>query len=146
MVVPLAFFTLPEASIVAGQMILVFHGYLLHSEWRTKWGWVGRWLVQSPLQHRLHHGLREIEGTKNFGTLPIWDRVFGTFEQPDTRNIRIGVAHDGYGTVGACLLMLFKDVGESARCCWELVAPRGAQLAAVGSEGEAAIEEKTTRI
>jgi sterol desaturase/sphingolipid hydroxylase (fatty acid hydroxylase superfamily) len=145
MMVPLAFFTLPEASIFAGQLLLVFHGYLIHSEWRAKWGWVGSWIFQAPLHHRLHHGLREIEGTKNFGTLPIWDRIFGTFAEPETRAIRIGVTHDGYGSVGACILMLFKDVAESARCCWELVTPRGPALAVNSDNGDAAaaIDDKT---
>jgi sterol desaturase/sphingolipid hydroxylase (fatty acid hydroxylase superfamily) len=119
--VPLSLFLLPESSIIAGQFILVFHGYLQHCEWRSDWGFVGRWLVQSPLHHRLHHGRRQIEVLANYATLPIWDRLFGTYKAPETADIEIGVRHKGYETMWGTMLMLPKEIWETGRELWRWV-------------------------
>jgi sterol desaturase/sphingolipid hydroxylase (fatty acid hydroxylase superfamily) len=112
---PLSLLTLPDTSIVTGQLLVVMHGHLTHSEWRSRWGWIGRWLMVSPLHHRLHHGMRATEYKSNFATLPIWDRVFGTFREPQETNIAIGINHPAYETVGGCARMLVIEVYETAR-------------------------------
>ena len=132
MMLPLSLVTLPASSIFAGQLLLVFHGYLIHSEWRADWGWIGRWVIQSPLHHRLHHGMRHLESRKNYATLPLWDRLFGTFAEPETRNIVIGVSHTGYDTVLGSIGMLFRDLGETARA---FLVPLSARRAAERAGG-----------
>ena len=41
--------------------------------------WVGM-LLQRPESHRLHH--RRFHHTRNYGDLPLWDWLFGTFSNP----------------------------------------------------------------
>jgi len=41
--------------------------------------WIGVWL-QRPESHRLHH--RRFHHTKNYGDLPLWDWMFGTYSNP----------------------------------------------------------------
>ncbi|MEO1174873.1 MAG: sterol desaturase family protein, partial [Myxococcota bacterium] len=41
--------------------------------------WLG-WFIQRPEMHRLHH--RRGHHDKNYSDLPIWDMLFGTYENP----------------------------------------------------------------
>lgn len=43
--------------------------------------WVG-WFIQRPEMHRIHHE-RGVHGS-NYGDLPIWDMMFGTYRNPPT--------------------------------------------------------------
>ena len=67
-------------------------GFLIHSEIMSDWGWFGRWVIQSPLHHRLHHKLDMTEKTGHFGMAPIWDRLFGTWYDNAHKYPEIGVA------------------------------------------------------
>jgi sterol desaturase/sphingolipid hydroxylase (fatty acid hydroxylase superfamily) len=54
-----------------------------HANWRTDFGWFGRYALVSPSFHRLHHAVGYgHEGAQqgcNFAVLfPLWDRLFGT--------------------------------------------------------------------
>lgn len=112
---PLSLLTLPQESIVACQLAVIFHGYLSHSNWSSDWGWFGRWVLVSPLHHRLHHGLRPEEYTRNFGTMPIWDHLFGSFSQPGPEPVVIGVSHPAYDSVRGTFAMLVPELTETAR-------------------------------
>ncbi|MGE5517581.1 MAG: sterol desaturase family protein [Bacteroidota bacterium] len=112
---PLSLLTLPQESILATQLVIIFHGYLTHSNWLSGWGWFGRWVLVSPLHHRLHHGLRPEEYSRNMATMPIWDHLFGTFTQPDPKPVAIGVQHPCYETVRGSFAMLLPELGETAR-------------------------------
>jgi sterol desaturase/sphingolipid hydroxylase (fatty acid hydroxylase superfamily) len=58
--------------------------FLVHSNLRANYGWVGRWLIVSPANHRVHHSIQPEHLGKNFSvTLVLWDRVFGTFHEGD---------------------------------------------------------------
>lgn len=112
---PLSLLTLPHESIVATQLAVIFHGYLSHSNWSSDWGWFGRWVLVSPLHHRLHHGLRPEEYTRNFGTMPLWDHLFGSFTQPGPQPVAIGVNHPAYDSVRGTFAMLVPELKETAR-------------------------------
>lgn len=112
---PLSLLTLPQESIVACQLAVIFHGYLSHSNWSSDWGWFGRWVLVSPLHHRLHHGLRPEEYTRNFGTMPLWDHLFGSFTQPGETPVAIGVKHPAYDSVRGTFAMLVPELVETAR-------------------------------
>ena len=59
--------------------LLIAYTAFLHSAVRWDYGSIGRWLVVSPMFHRLHHSNKPQHRDKNFGALfPIWDRAFGT--------------------------------------------------------------------
>jgi sterol desaturase/sphingolipid hydroxylase (fatty acid hydroxylase superfamily) len=39
-----------------------------------------RWIVVTPMMHRVHHSIEQVETDSNFGfNLPWWDRLFGTY-------------------------------------------------------------------
>lgn len=49
--------------------------------------WIG-YIIQRPEAHCLHHE-RDVHA-RNFGDMPIWDILFGTFENPETVDVRVG--------------------------------------------------------
>lgn len=51
--------------------------------------WVG-WIIQTPEQHMRHHE-RDVHA-RNFGDMPLWDRIFGTYAAPADRPIDVGFA------------------------------------------------------
>jgi sterol desaturase/sphingolipid hydroxylase (fatty acid hydroxylase superfamily) len=64
----------------AYQSLILINGYLCHSNLRTGYGWIGRWLIVSPRMHRLHHATAPEYHHKNFSfDLMFWDRIFGTY-------------------------------------------------------------------
>jgi sterol desaturase/sphingolipid hydroxylase (fatty acid hydroxylase superfamily) len=77
--------------------------YARHSRLDWGFGWIGRWLVQSPAHHRLHHRLTEDVTHSNFGVMPLWDHVFGTWREPPAEAYVLGVDHpyaNGPGGIG----------------------------------------------
>jgi len=49
--------------------------------------WTG-WIVQRPEQHQYHHQLGV--HARNFGDMPVWDRLFGTYAEPDGSPVEYG--------------------------------------------------------
>jgi sterol desaturase/sphingolipid hydroxylase (fatty acid hydroxylase superfamily) len=49
--------------------------------------WTG-WLIQRPEMHMLHHerGVHH----RNFGDMPVWDMIFGTYANPATADVEVG--------------------------------------------------------
>jgi sterol desaturase/sphingolipid hydroxylase (fatty acid hydroxylase superfamily) len=72
-------------------VIVIALGFLIHSRLESGWGWMGRYLVQSPLHHRLHHKLDMSEPTGFFSMMPVWDHLFGGWSQRRDANVEIGV-------------------------------------------------------
>ncbi len=80
------FFTLPLALLgaplefVTGYLTLVlFQGFMNHTDQDISYGWIGRNLWCDPLYHKLHHSSAPEHMNRNFsGTLPMWDHLFGT--------------------------------------------------------------------
>jgi len=67
-------------------------GFLIHSKIDSDWGWFGRYVIQSPVHHRLHHKLDMSTPTGHFGMAPIWDRLFGTWYGDADQSLPIGVS------------------------------------------------------
>jgi sterol desaturase/sphingolipid hydroxylase (fatty acid hydroxylase superfamily) len=75
----------------------ITHAYLLHSEIRSTWGWIGKWVFVSPQAHRIHHSLARKHWGKNFGfLLVVWDRIFGTYYLTSEHVKEIGIDSDYY--------------------------------------------------
>ncbi len=96
---PIFIINMPLAALGAPPMVMVYVnvlvtavGFLIHSQMRSDWGWVGRWVLQSPRHHRLHHKLDMTEPTGHFSMAPIWDRLFGTWRGTADPMLAIGVA------------------------------------------------------
>ncbi len=71
--------------------------YVIHSRINSNFGWIGRWVVQSPNHHRLHHVL-DISKTPvgHYSLAPIWDRLFGTWVGEADQSLAIGVSDAPY--------------------------------------------------
>ncbi|HWA60412.1 MAG TPA: sterol desaturase family protein [Caulobacteraceae bacterium] len=81
----------PEAMIFVN-VITIGLGFLIHSRIDSNWGWIGRWIVQSPNHHRLHHKLDMSKPTGHFAMAPIWDHLFGTWYGEADQSLAIGVS------------------------------------------------------
>jgi sterol desaturase/sphingolipid hydroxylase (fatty acid hydroxylase superfamily) len=66
--------------------------YVIHARIDTDFGWIGRWVIQSPLHHRLHHKLDMTPPASNFALTPVWDHLFGTWVDETDLRMPIGVA------------------------------------------------------
>jgi sterol desaturase/sphingolipid hydroxylase (fatty acid hydroxylase superfamily) len=84
-----------------------------HSMVPFTYGWVGRWLVYSPVAHRIHHSPLEEHWDRNYGDLlPVWDRLFGTWYAGTTVNKTVGLAGaDEHGIVGS----IVRPFGSASR-------------------------------
>jgi sterol desaturase/sphingolipid hydroxylase (fatty acid hydroxylase superfamily) len=80
----------PETMIWVNVVTSVL-GFLIHSRIESGWGWLGRYVIQSPLHHRLHHKLDMREATGFFGMTPVWDHLFGGWSECCDRNVAVGV-------------------------------------------------------
>lgn len=89
---PAAVMGAPAEVMIYVNVLVVGVGFLIHSKIDADWGWVGRWLIQSPNHHRAHHKLDMTHPTGHFAIMPIWDRLFGTWyeDSPDPKLV-IGV-------------------------------------------------------
>ena len=67
----------PAAGAVGGAF-LVFNAAFQHANIRTP-RWLG-YVIQRPESHSVHHGRGYHRN--NYSDLPLWDIVFGTFENP----------------------------------------------------------------
>jgi sterol desaturase/sphingolipid hydroxylase (fatty acid hydroxylase superfamily) len=72
-------------------VIVIALGFLIHSRIESGWGRIGRYLIQSPLHHRLHHKLDMSLPTGFFGMMPVWDHLFGGWTEQRDAGVAIGV-------------------------------------------------------
>ena len=79
-----------EAMIWVNALTIVL-GYVIHSNIEADFGWIGRYVIQSPLHHRLHHKLDMSTPTGFFGMAPIWDHLFGGWSECRDKGVAIGV-------------------------------------------------------
>ncbi|SFZ78890.1 Sterol desaturase/sphingolipid hydroxylase, fatty acid hydroxylase superfamily [Chitinimonas taiwanensis DSM 18899] len=93
--IPAALLGVPPQQYILAYLALQALGYLKHSNWCTNWGWFGRWVVQSPAAHRLHHSNHSEHHDCNFSSiLQIWDIFFSTSRHPtatEARNVKLGL-------------------------------------------------------
>ncbi len=92
--IPAAVLGVPTTEILSLSILLQLQSFLIHSEIRSNWGFLGRWVFISPLAHRYHHSSDRAHFGKNYGGLIVlWDRLFGTFYYPaaNSDEIKLGV-------------------------------------------------------
>jgi sterol desaturase/sphingolipid hydroxylase (fatty acid hydroxylase superfamily) len=88
---PLAIVPLePFAAFLIAQMSQ-FHENLAHADVPSSWGVVGRYVLQSPIGHRAHHSPAAEHVDVNFGPLVLWDRLFGTYCDPEPARFPVGI-------------------------------------------------------
>src|SRR5438477_159294 len=105
---------------VASLFVLVrfdAHAGLTHSMLPWRCGWFGKYVLYSPIGHRIHHSALPEHKDKNLGFLfPVWDWMFGTYYKGDVINEEVGVEDNYQNTRG----LLF-DLAESTRRAWRSV-------------------------
>jgi len=92
-VAPLVLLGISPDILFALTVFRVYLGSIQHSKIQSDWGWFGRWFIYSPTGHRLHHLLLadDTQTTCNFGLIPLWDHLFGTWHGGGNQQLPIGV-------------------------------------------------------
>lgn len=102
-------FVLLGLTIESAAWNLLFTGlaeYFYHMNIKTP-HWVG-YIIQRPEMHRIHH--ERGKHYKNFADLPVWDMLFGTFENPRVRERLCGFKPERERKLGD--MMIFKNVNN----------------------------------
>jgi sterol desaturase/sphingolipid hydroxylase (fatty acid hydroxylase superfamily) len=98
----------PEAGAI-GALFLTFCGVFQHANISTP-HWLG-YVIQRPESHCIHHG-RGVHAW-NYADVPLWDIVFGTFNNPrDVEGMKAGYYNGASTRIGAMLFA--RDVSEPA--------------------------------
>src|SRR3954452_9058758 len=97
----------PVAAAATGY-IAAFYGYFQHMNVHTP-QWLGA-IIQRPEAHCIHHQ-RDVHAY-NYGDLPIWDMLFGTFRNPKGFEGDVGFDQPASDRWGA--MLGFVDVTEPA--------------------------------
>lgn len=80
---PLALLGTPVETFVIIGSIAHVQSMLTHSSLQYNFGWIGRWLIVSPIHHQIHHSAAFKHRDRNFGThFIVWDHFFGTYYEP----------------------------------------------------------------
>lgn len=82
-------------------------GLYQHWDIRTP-AWTG-WFIQRPEAHMLHHE-RDVHA-RDFGDMPLWDRLFGTYGPPVSREVQLGFDEDKARRWAA--MLCFVDVNRA---------------------------------
>lgn len=83
----------------------------LYQHWDVRTpAWTG-WIIQRPEAHMLHHE-RDVHA-RNFGDMPIWDRLFGTYAEPVDGPVKLGFQPERSRRWLAMLLMV--DVNRTEK-------------------------------
>ena len=89
---PMAILGAPVEVMISVNLIVTTIGLLIHSCIDSNWGWFGRWIIQSPNHHRLHHILDyRKNGVGHYAMAPVWDHLFGTWKGEADQTLPIGV-------------------------------------------------------
>lgn len=98
----------PQAAAIAG---VAGFAIALYQHWNIRTpAWVG-YLIQTPEQHLLHHQ-RDIHA-RNFGDMPVWDRLFGTYAPPVAGPVEVGFEPERSRRVLAMLLCVDVNAAQN---------------------------------
>jgi alkylglycerol monooxygenase len=82
---PLAFIGFKTLDFALMSAYITLYQFWIHTELINKMGWF-EYVFNTPSHHRVHHGRNPKYIDKNHaGTLIIWDRLFGTFQEEEER-------------------------------------------------------------
>ncbi|MBX2966642.1 MAG: sterol desaturase family protein [Cyclobacteriaceae bacterium] len=82
---PLAFIGFQTLDFALMSALITLYQFWIHTETINKMGWF-EYIFNTPSHHRVHHGRNPKYIDKNHaGTLIIWDKMFGTFQEEEER-------------------------------------------------------------
>jgi sterol desaturase/sphingolipid hydroxylase (fatty acid hydroxylase superfamily) len=93
---PLVFLNVPDRVILLYFPLGVVVDLLAHSQLRWDYGWFGRWVIQSPRVHQVHHSIDEEHQNLHFSNCPLWDHLFGTWYNGTTQPSGFGISDPAY--------------------------------------------------
>jgi sterol desaturase/sphingolipid hydroxylase (fatty acid hydroxylase superfamily) len=96
----------PKAAGIAG-LLGFFIALYQHLDMKTP-QWTG-WFIQRPEAHLYHHQ-RDVHA-RNFGDMPLWDHLFGTYKAPAGETIELGFADGRARRVAAMIACI--DVNKT---------------------------------
>ncbi len=114
-VIPFIVFGMPLESYLIYYIITELHNLLIHSEIKSDWGWFGRYVLVSPMAHRIHHSADAEHYNYNFSNfLTVWDRLMGTFKE-NAEVKKIGLEENPYNQKGifSDLWKTYKDLMDA---------------------------------
>lgn len=122
MCLPLAVLGIPVTDYLLLTVIHRTHRMLIHSGLLWDFGFIGKYIIISPIAHKIHHSDMAVHLNKNFGnTTPFWDRLFGTWYEGDLVNDTVGIENNlhnkavWYLDVWNCYLSFYKTLIASIR-------------------------------
>ncbi|MDR3509860.1 MAG: sterol desaturase family protein [Caulobacteraceae bacterium] len=89
--IPAGLLQVSPAALIDVNLFVMALRFVIHSRINSNFGWVGRYLLQSPVHHRLHHILDMTQPVGHFSLVPLWDRMFGTWRGEADQSLVIGV-------------------------------------------------------
>ncbi|WP_299482902.1 sterol desaturase family protein [uncultured Roseibium sp.] len=88
--VPMVVLGFDPAQVIAALAVVIAYQSWIHTEKLGKLGFLDG-VLNTPSNHRVHHGRNPIYLDKNYGgILIVWDRLFGTYE-PETEKVLYGI-------------------------------------------------------
>ncbi|APG62719.1 hypothetical protein LPB140_07845 [Sphingorhabdus lutea] len=92
---------------------------LKHSQLQWKWNWFGKWVLQSPHLHWVHHSTDPAHYNSNYATLfSTWDALFGTYCSPKQDIKNIGLVNERLNSRGFIYDIWICYWGFLHDCAW----------------------------
>lgn len=112
---PLAILGFDPVWFLLMMAFVTLYQFWIHTQYIGKMGWF-EYIFNTPSHHRVHHGRDEKYLDKNHaGTLIIWDRMFGTFqEEEETPNFGVTTQVKTFNPINATFIP-FKELGAKFR-------------------------------
>lgn len=99
--IPTALLNGTAEEFVVLNILTTVWGGINHSMIPWRWGWLGRWIFNAPLNHRIHHSALPEHADKNLAAMfVLWDRLFGTFYTGASVNETVSVTDNIYNRNG----------------------------------------------
>jgi sterol desaturase/sphingolipid hydroxylase (fatty acid hydroxylase superfamily) len=96
LVSPLIFFNIPASILLMYFVLGTISDLLAHSQLPWGYGWIGRWLIQSPRVHQVHHSVENEHQDLHFSVCPLWDHLFGTWYKGTRQPSKFGIKDSAY--------------------------------------------------
>jgi len=96
LVSPLIFFNIPAPVLLLYFFLGNISDLLAHSQLPWGYGWIGRWVIQSPRVHQVHHSIDDEHRDLHFSTCPLWDHLFGTWYKGTKQPSKFGIPDPAY--------------------------------------------------
>jgi sterol desaturase/sphingolipid hydroxylase (fatty acid hydroxylase superfamily) len=121
MTIPALLIGLPTTQFAVVTITFGAIGLVKHSA--IPWhGWFGKYVIQSPRDHFIHHSRVLEHHNRNFANyFPVWDHLFGTYYEGNTDGAKLGLDRDYFNQTDpvsesiATEVRFFKRAGQAAK-------------------------------